>query len=343
MGYDYGKIWVAGAAGRVGTMIHNMLDMRDVELLETDVEELDITCAADVNLFGSRNRPNTIINCAGMTDVQECEDNIEQAYKVNALGARNLSAIARKIDARIIQISTDDIFWDNSCRSFHEFDTPNPRTVYGKSKLAGENFVKELAPKHLIIRSSWVYGKEGHNFVNSIIEQVQHGGIIEAAINEYACPTSARELCKVILRLIKEEQEGIYHAVCSGSCSRYELAQEILRIMGRQDVKLEPVELEEPGQETCRYTENCGSTYIQSASSNSCTSGGSAENCGIRYTQRAPRNACPAGGSAENCGIRYTILDNMMLRMCGIEEPGPWQAALKEYLQELNLQEGAEI
>ena len=319
MGYDYGKIWVAGAAGRVGTMIHNMLDMRDVELLETDVEELDITCAADVNLFGSRNRPNTIINCAGMTDVQECEDNIEQAYKVNALGARNLSAIARKIDARIIQISTDDIFWDNSCRSFHEFDTPNPRTVYGKSKLAGENFVKELAPKHLIIRSSWVYGKEGRNFVNSIIEQVQHGGIIEAAINEYACPTSARELCKVILRLIKEE--GIYHAVCSGSCSRYELAQEILRIMGRQDVKLEPVELEEPGQEPCRYTENCGSTYIQSASSNSCTS----------------------GGSAENCGIRYTILDNMMLRMCGIEEPGPWQAALKEYLQELNLQEGAEI
>ena len=181
MGYDYGKIWVAGASGRVGTMIHNMLDMRDVELLETDVEELDITCAADVNLFGSRNRPNTIINCAGMTDVQECEDNIEQAYKVNALGARNLSAIARKIDARIIQISTDDIFWDNSCRRFHEFDTPNPRTVYGKSKLAGENFVKELAPKHLIIRSSWVYGKEGHNFVNSIIEQVQRGGIIEAA------------------------------------------------------------------------------------------------------------------------------------------------------------------
>ena len=137
-------------------------------------------------------------------------DNIEQTYKVNALGARNLSAIARKIDARIIQISTDDIFWDNSCRSFHEFDTPNPRTVYGKSKLAGENFVKELAPKHLIIRSSWVYGKEGHNFVNSIIEQVQHGGIIEAAINEYACPTSARELCKVILRLIKEELSLIH-------------------------------------------------------------------------------------------------------------------------------------
>ena len=239
MGYDYGKIWVAGAAGRVGTMIHDMLDMRDVELLETDVEELDITHAAEVNLFGSRNRPNTIINCAGMTDVQECEKHIEQAYKVNALGARNLSAIARKIDARIIQISTDDIFWDKRYRSFHEFDVPNPRTVYGKSKLAGENFVKELAPKHLIIRSSWVYGMEGHNFVNSIIEQAKNGGCIEAAVDDYACPTSAKELSREILRLIKEEQEGIYHAVCGGSCSRYELAEEILRLMGKTDVRLE--------------------------------------------------------------------------------------------------------
>lgn len=88
MGYDYGKIWVAGAAGRLGTMIRDMLDMRDVELFETDIEELDITCAKEVNLFGSRNRPNTIINCAGMTDVKACEKNAELAYKVNALGAR---------------------------------------------------------------------------------------------------------------------------------------------------------------------------------------------------------------------------------------------------------------
>ncbi len=200
MGYDYGKIWVAGASGRVGTMIHNMLDMRDVELFETDIEELDITNANEVNLFGLRNRPNTIINCAGLTDVRACEENMELAYKVNALGARNLSAVARKIDARIIQISTDDIFWDKKENRFHEFDTPNPRTVYGKSKLAGENFVKELAPKHLIIRSSWVYGKEGDNFVNSIIAKTKSGQKIEAAVDDYACPTSAKELSRVILR-----------------------------------------------------------------------------------------------------------------------------------------------
>lgn len=99
--------------------------------------------------------------------------------------------------------------------------------------------MKELAPKHLIIRSSWVYGMEGHNFVNSIIEQAKNGGCIEAAVDDYACPTSAKELSRVILRLIKEEQEGIYHAVCGGSCSRYELAEEILRLMGKTDVRLE--------------------------------------------------------------------------------------------------------
>lgn len=245
MGYDYGKIWVAGSAGRVGRMIRNMLDMRDVELFETDIEDLDITSAKDVNLFGSRNRPNTIINCAGLTDVQACEENPEQAYKVNALGVRNLSAIARKIDARMIQISTDDIFWDSKERSFHEFDTPNPRTVYGKSKLAGENFVKELAPKHLIIRSSWVYGKDGKNFVNAIIGQAQRGERIEAAVDDYASPTSAKELSKVILRLIQAEQEGIYHAVCGGYCSRYGLAQEILRLMGKEDIELIPKKMEE--------------------------------------------------------------------------------------------------
>lgn len=283
MGYDYGKIWVTGAAGRLGVTIHDMLDMRDVELLETDREELDITSMEEVALFGSRNRPNTIINCAGLTDVKECEENMEKAYKVNALGARNLSAAARKIDARIIQISTDDIFSYSENKSFHEFDTPRPWTVYGKSKLAGENFVKELAPKHLIIRSSWLYGRSGMNFVNSVMDKARKGEQIEAAVDEYACPTSARELCRLILRLVQGEQEGIFHAVCKGYCSRYELAQEIVRLMDQKEADLIPRKVEELWPD-------------------------------IK-------------------GPRYTILDNMMLRMCGIEEPVSWQAALKEYVE----------
>lgn len=303
MGYDYGKIWIAGAHGRVGTMIHNMLDMRDVELFETGHEDLDITDAVAVNRFGNSNRPNTIINCAGMTDVRLCEENIEEAYKVNALGARNLSAIARKIDARIIQISTDDIFCDSTKRSYHEFDTPNPKTVYGKSKLAGENFVKELAPKHLIIRSSWVYGKEGDNFVNHIIDCAKKGQSIEAATDDYACPTSAKELSKVILRLIQAEQEGIYHAVCEGFCSRYELAEQILKLLGKKEVPLLPKKRRDMlrGRESFEHMNLANPSIVSKTTEN-------------------------------ECGSRYTILDNMMLRMCGIECPISWKDALKEYI-----------
>ena len=280
MSYNYGKIWVVGASGRVGSMIHSMLDIRHAELFETDSEELDITDAKEVNLFGSRNRPNTIINCAGIADAAFCEEHMEEAYKVNALGARNLSAIARKIDARIIQISTDDIFRDNTRKEHHEFDTPNPENIYGKSKLAGENFVKELAPKHLIIRSSWVYAKGGENFVNYVIRHAEEGKQISAPVDDFACPTSAKELTKVILRLIEAEQEGIYHVVCSGYCSRYELAKEILRLLGKDESLVVPVK---------------------------------------RFGEEESRS---------------TILDDMMLRMCGIERPLPWQEALAEYIED---------
>ena len=252
MGYKYGKVWVAGASGRVGTMIRNILDTRDVDLFQTDIDDLDITDAEAVNRFGLRYRPNAIINCAGIPDAKFCEEHMEEAYKVNALGARNLSAVARKIDARIIQISTDDLFSCEEEKAYHEFDTPNPVTVYGKSKFAGENFVKELAPKHLIIRSSWVYGVEGENFVNYVISKVKAGEKIDAAVDDYACPTSAKELSRIILRLMKTEQEGIFHAVCNGYCSRYDLAIETVKLIGGDESLVVPVNRNE--SKVPRYT-----------------------------------------------------------------------------------------
>ncbi|MDD3278376.1 MAG: dTDP-4-dehydrorhamnose reductase [Lachnospiraceae bacterium] len=239
MGYDYGRIWVVGAYGRVGSTIRDMLDIRKVELLETDVDDVDITDVEAVTAFAQRNRPNTIINCAGMTDMEACEKDMEQAYRVNALGARNLSAAARKVKALMIQLSTDDVFYDGKRTLRNEFDQPNPVTIYGKSKLAGENFVKELTPKHLIIRSSWVYGR-GKNFVNYILEESRKSDIIQIPDQQYASPTSAKELARCVLRLIKSGQEGVFHAVCQGDCSRMELAQEILDMTGREQVKLVP-------------------------------------------------------------------------------------------------------
>ena len=226
-----GRVWIAGADGRVAREFVKLLDTRETELFLTDREDRDVSDADSVNMFAEMNRPDVIINCAGITDVQLCETEPELAYRVNALGARNLAVAARRVNARIVQLSTDDVFDGKTDTYYSEFDQPAPFTVYGKSKLAGENFVKDLAPKHLIIRSSWVYG-EGKNFVNDLLESARGEKEILVPENQVAAPTSALEVAKCILRLLTEEAYGTYHAVCSGSCSRYEFAAKILQLAG---------------------------------------------------------------------------------------------------------------
>ena len=162
------KVWIAGANGQIGRALNDVLDPMQIETLNTDLDELDITDTDEVINFGSINRPDVIINCTGITDTDECEKNPEHAYRVNALGARNLSIVARKCGAKIVQLSTDDVFDGKSKKPYTEFDDTNPLTVYGRSKRAGENYVKEFTHKHFIIRSNWVYGKGGNNFVNRV-------------------------------------------------------------------------------------------------------------------------------------------------------------------------------
>lgn len=231
---DFGKIWIVGAYGRVGSAICKLLDMREVELLKTDLDDVDITIPKDILHYADISRPDVIINCAGMTDVEQCEAEPEKAFKVNALGARNLSIAARKIRARLVQLSTDDVFDGTSSIPYNEFDSTYPSTIYGKSKLAGENFVKELAQKHIIIRSSWVYG-EGNNFVKEILGLADKQETIMVSKNQFASPTSAKELARVVLRLLQSGDDGIYHAVCKGSCSRFEFASEILRLTNKNN------------------------------------------------------------------------------------------------------------
>lgn len=232
---DLGKIWIVGAFGRVGTAISQLLDVREVELLKTDLDDVDITDMEHVDMYADMNRPDVIINCAGFTDVQKCEQEVELAFKVNALGARNLSKAARRVKAILVQLSTDDVFAGKAQSPYTEFDNTYPSTIYGKSKLAGENFVKELAPKHIIVRSSWVYGA-GDNFVKHILKLSETQREISVANNQFASPTSAKELAKTVLRILQSGDDGIYHAVCKGYCSRYEFAQEILRVAGRNAV-----------------------------------------------------------------------------------------------------------
>ena len=192
------KVWVVGAAGQIGTAINEVLDPMEIEVFNTDKDELDITETDEVLNFGEINRPNVIINCAAVTDTALCEEQPELAYRVNALGARNLSIVAQKIGAKFVQLSTDDVFDGRSQKPYTEFDDANPGTVYGKSKRAGENYVKEFTSKHFIVRSNWVYGT-GKNFVNTVLDAAKNGEDLMVASDQMGSPTSAKDLARIIL------------------------------------------------------------------------------------------------------------------------------------------------
>lgn len=274
------KIWITGAEGHIGTALLDLLEGVEYQLLPTDIEEVDITKIDEVTQFVHVNRPDVVINCAGLTDVQECENNVDEAYRVNAIGVRNVALAANEVNAKVIQISTDDVFDKESRIPYNEFDNVHPRTIYGKSKEAGEKILTQLLNRFVIIRSSWIYGI-GRDFVDEVLRNVGQGKTMEVPNNQYAAPTSAKELAKVIRYFIDNEEYGLYHVVCPGSCSRYEFARTILEYSGKAgELDLYPVVIEDSARPT------------------------------------------------------YSVLDNMMLRLTGIEEPKEWKTALKEYLDE---------
>lgn len=223
-------IWITGADGHVGLALRQLLPGNGYHLLCTNQKDVDVTDSEAVRLYADMNRPTVIINCAALTDPKACTENIEEAYKVNAIGARNIAIAAERIGAKMIQMSTDDVFDGNTQMPYNEFDIPSPRSIYGKSKLAGEQMVKSFCPHHIIIRSSWVYGT-GSDFVHTFLNTE---GSLEISTTECAIPTSAKELAKVILHLIEGTNYGIFHAVCTGGpVTRYEYALKLMELTGK--------------------------------------------------------------------------------------------------------------
>jgi len=234
-------IWIAGASGKMGSALMKVL-RADVEnkIIGTDVDT-DITDLDAVKQAVEIYRPNIIINCASISDVQYCEEHMVEAFKVNALGARNLATAAQHVNAKIVQLSTDDIFDGNKSGFVTEFDMAKPVSVYAKSKLAAENYVRELNPKHLIVRSSWVYGIGKGDYFSYVVEQGKKGEAFSAPSDYISSPTSAKELAEIIVRLLDRAEYGIVHASCEGSCSRYDFAKAILAGTGYDENLVKPV------------------------------------------------------------------------------------------------------
>lgn len=234
------KIWIVGSQGRIGRALLKLLDTTEYEVLETDLDEVDIADQKQVAKYMMIHRPEVVVNCAGYhVRAEGIADNqdADNAYRVNAVGARNLAQTAEEIQAKLIQLSTDDVFSQPSEVPYTEFDEVAPIDVYGKSKYAGERFVRELMNRYVIIRSSWVYGI-GRDFMDEVLAAARDEGVqtLELKDNAYAVPTSATELAKIIKLFVDEEHYGIYHAVCSGGwCSRLEFAKEILKQAGLEE------------------------------------------------------------------------------------------------------------
>ena len=225
------KIWITGAEGHIGSALVELLDCMQYQLLTTDINEVNITNLDEVQHYMRVNRPDVVINCASLTDVIYCEEHRDEAYKVNAIGVRNIALSANEIHAKVIQMSTDDVFDLESDVPYNEFDVTQPKTIYGKSKEAGEKFLTQLNNRFVIIRSSWIYGI-GRDFVDEVLWHVGRAESMKVPNNRYAVPTSAKELAKVITYFIDHDVFGLYHVVCQGSCSRFEFAQAILEYSG---------------------------------------------------------------------------------------------------------------
>ena len=231
------RILVTGSKGQLGNEIHVLAeDYPDFDFIYTDVDELDITDQLKVEAFFVANKPQVIINCAAYTAVDKAETDEAIAYLINATAIENLSKSATKIEALIVQISTDYVFDGKSYLPYSETDETNPKSAYGRTKLAGENAVFEYASKGLILRTSWLYSAFGNNFVKTMTKYGIEREELKVVYDQVGTPTYARDLAKAILDIIPSaiQHSGteLFHYSNEGVASWYDFAKIILNFSG---------------------------------------------------------------------------------------------------------------
>ncbi|KZE97369.1 dTDP-4-dehydrorhamnose reductase [Geobacillus stearothermophilus] len=233
------KVVVTGAKGQLGTDLVHLLADRGYEVYGYGREELDITNFDQVKQVIAEVRPDVVIHAAAYTKVDLAESEPDKAFLINAYGTRNVAVASETVGAKLVYISTDYVFDGKANVPYNEFAPTNPLSVYGKSKLAGEQFVRDLHSKFFIVRTSWVYGKHGNNFVKTMLKLAQERDQLMVVNDQVGCPTYTVDLANCILELLQTEKYGIYHVSNSGYCSWYEFAKAIFEEAGIE-VKVNP-------------------------------------------------------------------------------------------------------
>jgi len=244
------RLLITGADGMLGTELKRQAAER-YELIPTDIGELDVADREQVRRVVGAERPDLILHGGALTNVDLCETEPDLAYRVNALGTRNMAGAAADRGVPILYVSTDYVFGGDQQRPYLEFDPVAPRSVYGRSKLAGEVAAAELSGgRFWIVRSQWIFGFGGKNFVDTILGAAREGRPLKVVDDQIGCPTWARDLAAALLLILDARPAyGIYHCSSKGSCSWFEFTRAILRAAGVEPASLQPIgsaELDRP-------------------------------------------------------------------------------------------------
>lgn len=233
------KILITGSKGQLGNALQQTLQHHQLYL--TDLPELDLQSFEATYTHIHQIRPDIVIHCAAKTQVDDCELHPDEAYYANAIATKNVVNACQSVDAALVYISTDYVFDGSADRPYREYDRPNPQSVYGKTKLQGEEIVQTHLQRFYIVRTAWLFGDTGHNFVRTMLNLAKEKEVLDVVNDQTGSPTYAGDLAKAIEVLIQTGAYGIYHITNEGYCTWFEFTREILKQAGIQNVRVEPI------------------------------------------------------------------------------------------------------
>ena len=226
------KVLVTGVKGQLGYDVVKRLSDLKIDNKGIDIEDCDLTNAEQTIAIISAYRPDCVVHCAAYTAVEKAETNIDLCRNVNVGGARNVALACKQLNATMVYISTDYVFPGDGERAYEVDDPKGPLSVYGKTKYEGEQMVQELVSKHFIIRTSWVFGFNGNNFVKTMLRLGKEKAQITVVDDQIGSPTYTPDLARLICDMLQTECYGVYHATNEGLCSWFDFAAAIMKQAG---------------------------------------------------------------------------------------------------------------
>lgn len=250
------KVLVTGVKGQLGYDVMAELAKRNIEAIGVDIDEMDITDKISVEKVIGEAAPDVVVHCAAYTAVDAAEDNEALCRRVNAGGTRNIAEVCKKLDCKMVYISTDYVFDGQGTRPWEPDDERHPLNVYGQTKYEGELAVQENLSKYFIVRIAWVFGKNGKNFVKTMLKLAETHDKLTVVNDQFGSPTYTYDLARLLVDMIQTDKYGIYHATNEGICTWYEFACEIFRQAGVK-IEVTPVPASEYPAKAKRPENSC--------------------------------------------------------------------------------------